>query len=416
MSNKEFLNNLAKKLGKTYEEMKAEFDAFVPEVGIEYEGRLEGEELIERAETVFRNKYRDKLHSAESSPSIPITIYISGISDTQDKLWWQRNEIRKLYEQNPNKFVLEGKVNEYKVFEDGIVKRSYNRIAKVLEEINVPEVSVNAEKFDENTFIAPVDTQETGFGGKPNENVGTELPAHKYRRYVYGFAQPDAVDDMRFCKIMLRDDNTQKPTPVINKSYTTRVLDMTDKDSEEYNFLDSPTQTNFVETDWNPFAPTPFLEAVIKQDFIKDRVIPLGLVEDFLNKFEVAKANRTNKRWNDAIIVTADIVKIYVNLELDANGQKKVSDRIMADDDSLRWDFDSDKTQANINTWLSRANAIDYGENTRGIITCWPSRGKAPKDAPDGMKGPMQLNGYGVCPYEKFKTRFEMQKVRAEDL
>ena len=79
------------------------------------------------------------------------------------------------------------------------------------------------------------------------------------------------------------------------------------------------------------------------------------------------------------------------------------------DDDSLRWGEDDD-VFGSINVWISRANEIDFGEYSRVLLTCYPSRGRPPKDAPDGTKGRMQLNAFGVYAFLKYKTRFEQDE------
>jgi len=390
----DFVNEMSGLTGKSIEDLTIEFSNFMDIVNRQYSGRLEGDELTLRSEQLFKQKCRAEIKSDEASGAVPITMYVSGISDTQDKIQWQRNKIVDIYKLNPNKAIMEGRINEYRITDNGIMKRSFDRAEQKVVETMVEAVSPNAEVADENILIAPVDTQKIGFGGKENKTLWQEMPLHKYSCYVYGFAEIDGSDDMRWTKYMLRGNNAIDHGLEINKIYSFKAINMTDKDSEEYNFIDTDKFT-YDECNWDLFN----LEEVIKQNFIESRIVELGNVDAYLKNVEQLRESRKFSDWNVAILVEADVAGIYP-------GKDGNSDRLYVDDDSLRWG-DNDNVQGNINSWVSKSNVIDFGEYSRVLLTCFPSRGKPPKDSPDGTQGKTQLNVYGIYAFLKYKTMYE---------
>lgn len=398
----EFLNKMSELTDKSVEELTSEFADFTEIVNSQFEGRLEGEELVTKSESLFRQKCRSNINSNESSGAITIKMFVSGISDTQDKLKWQRNKALDIYKINPNKAIMEGRANEYRVTDSGVMKRSFDQATQEVVEEMVKEASPNAEEVEELILVAPVDSQKTGFGGKVNNNFGQELPLHKYSCYVHGFSEIEGSDDFRWTKFMLRGNNSVDHGLDVNKAYEFKVINMSDKDSDEYNFIDTD-ELHAISIEWNPFDGE-FLEEVIETNLTPEiRKVELGDVDDYLKNIESKKESRKFKDWNAAILVEADVSKIFI---ADKVGY---SDRMYIDDDSLRWGED-DNVFGNINVWISRVNKIDFGEYSRVLLTCYPSRGRPPKDAPDGTKGRMQLNAFGVYAFQKYKTRFEMEE------
>lgn len=391
----DFVNEMSGLTGKSIEDLTVEFSDFMEIVNRQYSGRLEGDELTLRSEKLFKQKCRAEIKSDEASGSVPITMYVMGISDTQDKIQWQRNKVIDIYKLNPNKAIMEGRINEYRITDNGIMKRSFDRAEQKVVETMVESVSPNAEVSDDNISVAPVDTQKTGFGGKENKTLGQELPLHKYSCYVYGFAEIDGSDDIRWTKFMLRGNNALNHGLKVNKIYSFKVLNMTNKDSEEYNFIDTPKELSYNECEWDLFD----LENILSQNFIKNRIVELGNIETYLKNVEQLKESRKFSDWNASILVEADVTSIYP-------GKDGKSDRLYVDDDSLRWD-NNDGVQSNVNVWVSRNNIIDFGEYSRILMTCFPSRGRPPQDSPDGTKGKVQLNAYGIYAFLKYKTMYE---------
>ena len=397
-----FISNMSELTGKTIEELTSEFSDFSEIVNNQFGGRLEGEELVTKSESLFRQKCRSQIKSDESDGSVLTKMYVFGISDTLDKLTWQRGKAIDIYNINPNKAIMEGRVNEYRVTDSGVMKRSFDQASQEVVEKMIKDISPNAEEVEELILVAPVDSQKTGFGGKKNDKFGQELPLHKYSCYVHGFSEIEGSDDFRWTKFMLRGNNSVDHGLCVNDTYEFKVINMSDKDSDEYNFIDTD-ELHAVSIDWNPFDGE-FVEEVIETNLTPEvRKIELGDVEDYLKNVEYKKESRKFKDWNGAILVEVDISKIFI---ADKEGY---SDRMYVDDDSLRWG-DDDNVFGNINVWVSRANEIDFGEYSRVLLTCYPSRGRPPKDSPDGTKGRMQLNAYGIYAFLKYKTRFELEE------
>ena len=134
-------------------------------------------------------------------------------------------------------------------------------------------------------------------------------------------------------------------------------------------------------------------------NFVQDRIVELGDCEEYLKTVEAKKDAKKFKDWNAAILVEADVSKIFLS------EKEGYSDRMYVDDDSLRWGDDG--VEGNVNVWVSKVNEIDFGEYSRLLMTCYPSRGRPPRDSPDGTKGRLQLNAYGLYAFKKYKTRFE---------
>ena len=396
-----FIEKMVGLTNKSAEDIMAEFADFTEIVNGQFGGRLEGEELITRSETLFRQKYRSMIKSDEASGSVKITIHVTGVSDVQDKIKWNRNKALDIYKINPNKAIMEGRANEYRITDSGVMKRSFDQATQDVVEEMIKQASPNAEEVEELVFAAPIDAKKKGFGGKENKDYGQELPLHKYSCYVYGVAEIDGSDDVRWTKFMLRGDNSLNHGLSVNQSYEFSVIDMSKKDDEEYNFIDTDEVQNVI-VDWNPFDGE-FMEEVITMNFIQDRVIELGDVDEYLRNVEAKKESKKFSDWNAAILVEADVSKIFLS------EKAGYSDRMYVDDDSLRWG-DDDGVEGSINVWVSQVNEIDFGEYSRLLMTCYPSRGKPPNDAPDGTKGRMQLNGYGLYAFAKYKTRFETEE------
>ena len=386
-----FLEEMSRLTGRKLEEMTIEFVDFTEVVNRQYNNRLEGEDLEKRSETLFRQRCRSELKSDEASGVVPIRMYVTGISDAQDKIQWQRNKIVDLYKLNPENAIIEGKVNEYRSNLDGITKRSYDKKEQKIVETHMEELPKNAESVGSSVFVAPRDTQKTGFGGKENTNYGEELPRHKYSSYVFGFSEIENSDDVRWTKVMLRGDNALNHNLVINHVFTFKVINLTDKKSNEYNFIDTQKAFSAEDVDWELFD----LEEVIQQKFVSSRKVELGNVENYYKTVENLKELNKFSDWNAAILVEADVSGIYP-------GQDGISDRLYVDDDTLRWN-DSNDIQSNMNVWVSKHNHIDFGEYSRLLMTCYPSRGRPPKDSPDGTPGKVQLNAYGLYAFPKWK-------------
>lgn len=409
--NEEFLTDLSSKMGKSVDELSAEFEEYKQSISDKYKGRLTGDKLDQRAQGLFRQKYRAELVSIENSPAKPFNFFVMGISDIKDGVSYNRKDARELYEANPNKYVMEGRVNEYTEVDEGILKRFYSRVDDELKEEIVDAVSPNAEEFGEESglWIAPVDVNEFGFGAKANKGYGLEYPRHKYSRYAWGIAEPQAGGDVKWARMMLRANNATQDMPAINKPYVVRALNFTKKEDTEYTLMDMPKQAAFVEVDWNPFAPESFVESVLELDFIKNKTMLLGEVEDFLIGVERAKSEGNFKKYNDAILVEVDVMELYPNLD----PEKDWSDKMIVDDESLRADFDIDKIQSNITTWVSKANTIDFGTDSRVLLTCYPSRGRK---AEGETVGPLRLNTHGIYAFEDMKTDFDIEDFTKEDL
>lgn len=430
MSN-EFLVDLSSKVGKSTDELANEFADYRDSIEQKYNGRLTGEKLDQRAQALFRQKYRAELVAIESSPAKPFNFFVMGISDIKDGVSYNRKEAVELYEANPNKYVMEGRINEYTEVDDGILKRYHSHFhttdtgAKdydskkdpaseeyepIIEEI-VAKVSDNAEEFGEESglWIAPVDVNEFGFGSKANKGYGLEYPRNKYSRYVYGVAEPQSGGDAKWARYMLRGDTATQTMPAINNAYVVRALNFTKKDDIDYNLMNMPKQAVFVETDWNPFGEASFVESILELDFMADKTIVLGEVENFLIDVEAKKKARTYGLHNQAILVEVDVMELYPNLD----PEKDWSDKMVVDDESLRADFDIEKIQSNITTWVSKANTIDFGTDSRVLLTCFPIRGRK---AEGEEVGPMRLNAFGVYAFEDLKTDFDMEDFKKEDL
>ena len=395
----EFVDKMSALTGKSVENLTAEFSDFLEVVNRQFEGRLEGDELASKAESLFRQKCRSVIKTNESSGAVPVMMFVSGISDTQDKMRWQRSKAIDVYKLNPNKAIMEGRVNEYTITDKGVMKRSFDQAEQEVVETMIKERSPNSEEADVLVFVAPVDNQPTGFGGKPNKNFGQELPLNKFSCYVHGVAEIEGSDDVRWTKFMLRGKNANEYKIEVNKSYKLGVINMTDKGSEEYNFIDTDDLVA-EEIEWNPFEGE-FMEEVIEMPFIQDRVYALGDMDEVLRTMEADKDAGTFKDWNGAFLVEADVSRIFIS------DKPNVSDRMFVDDDSLRWG--EDEVEGNINVWISSPNKIDFGEYSRLLITCSPSRNRPPRDAPEGTKGSLQLNAHGLFAFAKYKTRFEQE-------
>ena len=392
-----FVEEMAELTGKKIEDLTIEFSNFMEIVDRQYSGRLDGDELTERAESLFKQKCRAEIKSDEASGSVSVTMYVSGISDTQDKIQWQRSKTIDIYKLNPNKAVMEGRVNEYRITENGVMKRSFDQAEQKVIETMVDSASPNSEEVDDFILVAPRDNQTKGFGGKNNNNFGQELPLHKYSCYVYGFAEIDGSDDTRWTKFMLREDNSLNHKLEVNKIYSFKVINMTNKESNEYNFIDTQKPFSANEVEWNLFN----LEEIITQNFMKSRIVELGEVENYFKNIEVLKDSRKFTDWNGAILVEADVSEIFL-------GKNGISDRLYVDDDSLRWG-ETDDIVSNFTVWISKHNVFDFGPYSRILMTCFPSRGKPFKDSPDGTIGKVQLNAYGLYAFAKYKTSFELK-------
>ena len=419
MSN-EFLVDLSSKVGKSTDELETEFIEYKDSIEQKYNGRLTGDKLDQRAQALFRQKYRAELVAIENSPAKPFNFFIMGISDIKDGVSYNRKESVELYEANPNKYVMEGRVNEYTEVDDGILKRYHDHFDKtdpesdeyeLVKEVIVDKVSDNAEEFGEESglWIAPVDIKEFGFGSKANKGYGLEYLRHKYSRYVYGVAEPQAGGDAKWARFMLRGDTATQDMPAINKAYVVRALNFTKKDDVDYNLMNMPKQAVFVETDWNPFGEASFIESMLELDFMAGKTVVLGKVENFLIDVESKKKARTYGLHNQAILVEVDVMELYPNLD----PEKDWSDKMVVDDESLRADFDIEKIQSNITTWVSKANTIDFGTDSRVLLTCFPTRGRK---AEGEEVGPMRLNAFGVYAFEDLKTDFDIEDFTKEDL
>ena len=420
--NTEYITNLSSMVDKTTEEMTLEFEAYKTELSEKYKGRLTGDKLEQRTQALFSQKYRAERVSQESNGTKPFNFRIMGISDTKDKLSYPRKEAVELYEANPNKYVMEGYVVEYTEVDDGFLKRYYDYFDKsdktspdyeIVKEVTIEKVPETAVAYGEDTgvWLGPVDRNEFSFGDKVNPNYGIEYPKDKLSRYAFGIAEPqDGSDGAKWAKLMLRGANTKQDMPEINKSYVVRALSFTKNKEEEYNLIDTQKKALFVEVDWNPFAPEPFMESVLTAEFVQKKTVLLGEVEAFLKKTEAQREARTFKKWNDAILVEVDIMDIVPG---DLDPEKDWSDKIIVDDPSLRADFDLEKIQSNVTCWGSRANKIDFGRDSRVILTCYPSRGRK---AEGEEKGPLRLNVYGTYALEELKTDFDLEDFRKEDL
>ena len=419
MSN-EFLVDLSSKVGKSTDELTNEFVDYRDSIEQKYNGRLTGEKLDQRAQALFRQKYRAELVAIESSPAKPFNFFIMGISDIKDGVSYNRKEAVELYEANPNKYVMEGRINEYTEVDDGILKRYHDHFDKtdpesdeyeLVKEVIVNKVSDNAEEFGEESglWIAPVDVNEFGFGSKANKGYGLEYPRNKYSRYVYGVAEPQAGGDAKWARFMLRGDTATQDMPAVNNAYVVRALNFTKKDDVDYNLMNMPKQAVFVETDWNPFGEALFIESMLELGFMVDKTVLLGEVENFLIDVEAKKKARTYGLHNQAILVEVDVMELYPNLD----PEKDWSDKMVVDDESLRADFDIEKIQSNITTWVSKANTIDFGTDSRVLLTCFPTRGRK---AEGEEVGPMRLNAFGVYAFEDLKTDFDIEDFTREDL
>jgi len=390
-----FLEEMSKLTSRKIEEITNEFSEFMEIVNRQYNNRLEGEDLVTRSESLYRQKCRSEIKSDEASGVVSITMFVTGIQDTQDKIQWQRNKTVDLYKLNPEDALSKGKVNEYRSDMEGIKKRSFDIKENKIVETIVEKLSENAEPVGSGVFVAPRDMQTTGFGGKANTNFGAELPRHKYTTYLHGFAEVENSDDMRWAKVMLRGDNALKHSIEVNHIYSFKVINLTGKGSDEYNFIDTPKAFVAEEVEWELFN----LEEVIQQAFLKPRIVDLGEVENYYKNVGHAKDVNKFTDWNSAILVEADVSGIYP-------GQDGISDRLYVDDDTLKWN-DNNDVQSNMNVWLSKHNVIDFGEYSRILMTCYPSRGRPPRDSPSGTQGKVQLNAYGVYAFLKYKTTYE---------
>lgn len=404
------LIDIASKVGKTVEELVVEFEEYKEQTDSKYKGRLTGERLEKRAASLFRQKYRAELVAMDNSPAKPFKIMIFGISDIKDGHYFPRKEAIELYKANPNKYVMEGLVNEYTEVDDGILKRFKSYVDNELKEEMVEKVSANAVEYGEEgsgIWLAPVDKNQFGFGGKANAGYGLEYPLHKYSRYVYGVAEPQEGGDAKWAKIMLRADTATQNMPIINNTYVVRVLNFSKDEDEEYNLMNMPKQASFVPIDWNPFGDELFIESVIELDFMNKKKMQLGDVEDFLNKVEAEKEAKTYKKWNEAIIVEVDVMEMYPNLD----PTKDWSDKIVVDDESLVVDFNLDKVQSNISTYLSKANEINFGIESRVVLTCFPKWIKKENELPR-----LTLTTFGVYALDELKTDYDIEDFKKEDL
>ena len=55
------------------------------------------------------------------------------------------------------------------------------------------------------------------------------------------------------------------------------------------------------------------MEEVISMNFIQDRVIELGDVDEYLRNVEAKKESKKFSDWNAAILVEADVSKIFLS-------------------------------------------------------------------------------------------------------
>lgn len=409
MEQEDFIE-IASKVGKTVEDLQVEFDKYKVQTSDKYKGRLTGDTLDARVQSLFKQKYRAELVAMDNSPAKPYQIMIFGISDIKDKLYFPRKEAIELYKANPNKYVMEGLINEYTEVDDGILKRFKSYVDGELKEEMVKKVSATAVEYGEEgsgIWLAPVDINQFGFGDKANPGYGLEYPLHKYSRYVYGVAEPQDGGDVKWTKIMLRGDTATQDMPIINNSYMVRVLNFSKDTDEEYNLMNMPKQAAFVPIKWNPFGDELFIESVLELEFMQKKSMLLGEVEDFLNKTEQAKTNKTYTKWNDAIIVEADIMEMYPNLD----PAKDWSDKIVVDDESLTVDFNLDKVQSNISTYIAKANVIDFGIDSRVILTCFPKWIKKENELPR-----LTLTTFGVYALDELKTDYNIEDFKKDDL
>jgi hypothetical protein len=404
--------NYAEKLGKTDEDVENDFEEFKENYLADYEGNLQGEKLVKRIEMLFLQEYRSKIFTQNSSPAKPVTMFVTGVTRKRDVNSWKRNECIKNYVSSPTNAVNKGFVDEYKIVDNKITKRSYDLEKKVEIEEEVVIISNEAELVIKGTYVAPRDNKKS-FGYKENPNYGKEIPKNIFEREVHGVAylDDDPKQDVKKFTLKLRGSNTElNKVPVPGLSYKVRVLNQNKPGSEEYSFVDSPTVTNFIKVNWNPYDGENFIENVLNEKFMEPYVRTLGDLKELAKKeLEEKDENRQRRnnnqgsvyiyqKFNYCYFCEAEIKKMVLNPPDNNKGS-----RVTLDDESLYYDLESEGEL--VTGWLSDSavEGLDTGENSRAILCCYPRMTKGKDNRADSFS----LDVFGVLSMEDYKTNFD---------
>lgn len=416
--------------GKSEDEIEAEYQAFKPD----FLGRLinvnpETDAMLEeRVESIFKQRYHEKIISAKASNSISINMYVMGITNLNDKLSYRRKQAIEIYKANPKKILFEGRVNEYQIekgaddekgADETIIKKiSVDLNTKDRTETIVPFLPEGAVSITETLFVAPRDMDKEKWK-KENKEYGNELPAHDYTREVFGVATID--NDVRYCKLTLRKNKATENLPEIGKTYVVKVLDITKREEvEDYTFRDSPTQTVWVEKEWNPYEEEGeegtdgnILEDVVSHGLLLNHTKKLEELRLIAEREDTIKEENRKKRscgeipdyselnYNSCMFVEVDIMDIIIE-----PASSNMSSRLIVS--SNYYSENIDDSEGSITGWLCDQVNVDFGKDSKVVLCCYPKLGKARDDI---KVRSLQLDVYGALAYPEFKTKFKPEII-----